>query len=324
MQKATTIAVALPLSLLLNCGGSSDGVGGAHGGTSGSSGHGGKLSTGGDSTGGVGAGVGGTSKGGAAGSGGGSAGSAGKGSSGGTSGAATGGFADDGGAAGDSSGAGAAGEMIARGGSAGNSTGGIGGVDCGCLRGAYRAVCGIDGKTYDATCDLSCVPVPIACMGQCPCPAACVQETGSCAAGETCCAGLTCCAGVPVPQGQEYCGTVCPKSDVNMKRGFASVDETQILERLAALPISTWSYKTEEPETLHVGPMAQEFKAAFGLGASDRTILQVDADGVAFAAIQALYQRLQELEAKNRKLEERLESIAVERENLRSCRTSEQ
>jgi hypothetical protein len=146
-------------------------------------------------------------------------------------------------------------------------------------------------------------------MGQCPCVAACVQETGSCAAGEKCCSGLTCCAGVPVPQGQEYCGTVCPKSDVNMKRGFASVDEDRILERVAALPISTWSYKTEGSEVQHLGPMAQDFKAAFGLGDSDRTILQVDADGVALAAIQALHQRLRELEAKNRKLEARLESL---------------
>ena len=71
-----------------------------------------------------------------------------------------------------------------------------------------------------------------------------------------------------------------------------------------------------------MGPMAQDFKAAFGLGASDCTILQVDADGVAFAAIQALYQRLQALEAKNRRLEERLESMAGERENLRSWPTN--
>jgi hypothetical protein len=104
-----------------------------------------------------------------------------------------------------------------------------------------------------------------------------------------------------------------------MKRGFASVDEAQILERLVALPVSSWSYKTEGSDVLHLGPMAQDFKAAFGLGESDRTILQVDADGMAFAAIQALHQRLQELEAKNRKLETRLESLEAERRSQPSA-----
>jgi hypothetical protein len=114
---------------------------------------------------------------------------------------------------------------------------------------------------------------------------------------------------VPVPAGQEYCGTICPKSDRALKRGFESVDQNQVLERLAELPISRWSYKTESSETLHLGPMAQDFKQAFGLGESDRTILQVDADGVTFAAVQALYRRLLAVEAKNQALERELDEL---------------
>jgi hypothetical protein len=94
-----------------------------------------------------------------------------------------------------------------------------------------------------------------------------------------------------------------------MKRGLTSVDPSPVLERLATLPISQWSYRTEGSEVRHLGPMAQDFKAAFELGDSDQTILQVDADGVAFAAIQALYRRVQELETQNRRLLSRVGAV---------------
>jgi hypothetical protein len=96
-----------------------------------------------------------------------------------------------------------------------------------------------------------------------------------------------------------------------MKRDFTSVDPDQILEQLAALPIATWSYRTESAQERHIGPMAQDFMASFGVGSSDRTILQVDADGVAFAAIQALYARLKAVEADNARLERALSQTPV-------------
>jgi hypothetical protein len=42
-------------------------------------------------------------------------------------------------------------------------------VDCDCALGAYVPVCGVDGQTYDAACGRECVPVSIACDGECPC-----------------------------------------------------------------------------------------------------------------------------------------------------------
>ncbi len=50
-----------------------------------------------------------------------------------------------------------------------SSSGTGGGVDCGCVQGAYYPVCGVDGQTYDATCGIECVPVAVACQGECPC-----------------------------------------------------------------------------------------------------------------------------------------------------------
>ena len=57
---------------------------------------------------------------------------------------------------------------------------------------------------------------------------------------------------------------------------------------MAALPIRTWSYRAQEPSVVHMGPMAQDFRAAFGLGENETTIATVDARGVALAAIQGL------------------------------------
>lgn len=142
------------------------------------------------------------------------------------------------------------------------------------------------------------------------CSSACSAKGDSCANGEACCGGLECCSGVPVPAGQEYCGEVCPISDRNLKSEFASVDNRQVLEQLVKLPISTWAYKTENGEARHIGPMAQDFMASFGVGSSDRTILQVDADGVAFAAIQALHSRLERLEQRNAELERELSRLS--------------
>ncbi|MDY7094868.1 MAG: tail fiber domain-containing protein, partial [Acidobacteriota bacterium] len=88
-----------------------------------------------------------------------------------------------------------------------------------------------------------------------------------------------------------------PTSDRNLKQGFVPVDSSQILERLAAIPVTQWSYLHDTESTQHIGPVAQDFYAAFGVGADDRHISTTDADGVAFAAIQALYQRLLEKEA---------------------------
>jgi len=77
-------------------------------------------------------------------------------------------------------------------------------------------------------------------------------------------------------------------SDRRVKTGIADVDDARILAKLAALPVSTWSYKAQGTRVRHIGPMAQDFRAAFGLGEDDRHISTVDEEGVALAAIKAL------------------------------------
>ncbi len=77
-------------------------------------------------------------------------------------------------------------------------------------------------------------------------------------------------------------------SDRNAKRDFQETSSYDILAELREIPIRTWSYKTEKPSIRHMGPTAQAFESAFGLGDSRRTITEVDAHGVALAAIKGL------------------------------------
>ena len=87
-------------------------------------------------------------------------------------------------------------------------------------------------------------------------------------------------------------------SDRDLKADFAEVDVEAVLAAVRELPITSWSYREDDPRVRHVGPMAQDFAAGFGVGQDDRHIHAVDANGVALAAIQALAARLEAAEAR--------------------------
>ena len=98
-------------------------------------------------------------------------------------------------------------------------------------------------------------------------------------------------------------------SDRNAKMNFSDVDTHAVLAALAAIPVQTWSYKTQDASNRHMGPIAQDFYAAFGVGENDTTISTVDADGVALAAIQGLYQLVQQQDARITALEARVNAL---------------
>ncbi|WP_276482993.1 tail fiber domain-containing protein [Paraflavitalea pollutisoli] len=99
-------------------------------------------------------------------------------------------------------------------------------------------------------------------------------------------------------------------SDINRKHDIQPIATADILQKISQLPISSWGYNTEDASIRHIGPMAQDFYASFGLGNDDKSIGTVDADGVALAGIQALEQRSREQAAS-------LEQLAVENVALR-------
>jgi hypothetical protein len=69
----------------------------------------------------------------------------------------------------------------------------------------------------------------------------------------------------------------------------------------------------------HIGPMAQDFYGAFGLGDDEKYISTLDADGVALAGVQALYElakqqqaQIEALQRQNAELNARLEALEGE------------
>jgi hypothetical protein len=104
-------------------------------------------------------------------------------------------------------------------------------------------------------------------------------------------------------------------SDRALKENFAPVNAREVLEKVVALPLNTWNYRSQAPTVRHMGPTAQDFKAAFGLGESDTGISSVDADGVALAAIQGLNEKV---EVRNAKSEAGIRELKAENAALRA------
>ena len=110
-------------------------------------------------------------------------------------------------------------------------------------------------------------------------------------------------------------GTWTNASSRSLKTGFAAVDSQRILDAVIELPIQTWHYLASSEGT-HLGPVAEDFKAAFGLGGDGRSIATVDANGVALAAIQGLNRKL---EAQRDALREELDALRAQVEHLREA-----
>lgn len=102
------------------------------------------------------------------------------------------------------------------------------------------------------------------------------------------------------------------------KEGFLSVDPGTVLTKLVNLPITTWSYKADNGAVRHIGPVAEEFYAAFSVGRDDKTIALNDSIGVAFAAIQGLNEVLERKSADLEEAQRLLSERDLELEQIRN------
>jgi hypothetical protein len=99
-------------------------------------------------------------------------------------------------------------------------------------------------------------------------------------------------AGVTLSSGA---GSWTSVSDRRKKENLVAINTEDILQKIGAMPLTRWNYKAQPKEQQHVGPMAQDFWAAFHLdGQSDTTINSLDIDGINMAGIQALKNRTDE------------------------------
>lgn len=98
-------------------------------------------------------------------------------------------------------------------------------------------------------------------------------------------------------------------SSRNMKTNFMPVDSRSILQKVLQLPVTNWNYKVDSANIRHIGPMAQDFYSAFGVGADDEHINSVDTSGVAFAAIQGLNEELKDRDKKIESQQQQINSL---------------
>ena len=116
-------------------------------------------------------------------------------------------------------------------------------------------------------------------------------------------------------------GYLSERSDMFAKENFKMVNGSEVLERLSEIPISVWNYKDDESKTEHMGPMAQDFYAAFGLGKDDTHIAALDVNGVVLASIQELSKTITEKETEIQVLNDKVNSLEIRLEKLESAQS---
>ncbi len=124
-------------------------------------------------------------------------------------------------------------------------------------------------------------------------------------------------------------------SDRNKKENFQSVDGESLLSKISKIPVTTWNYKRTDTSVRYMGPMAQDFYAAFHLNGDDSLgISTISIDGVNFAGVQALEKRTGEMKKmideikiqnaqlilENQKLKEKLSALDKIEEELAAIR----
>lgn len=111
-------------------------------------------------------------------------------------------------------------------------------------------------------------------------------------------------------------GTLAQGSSRETKHRIEPVRTRDVLSSLSRLEISRWQYRDDAAGAEHMGPMAEDFHGAFGLGADDKHISPGDMAAVALSSLQEMDRRsqaqseeIERLRGQVSSLEQRLEQL---------------
>jgi hypothetical protein len=104
-------------------------------------------------------------------------------------------------------------------------------------------------------------------------------------------------------------------SSRDLKENFEPVDGRAILSRLVEMPLTKWNAKTD-PSQRHIGPVAEDWWATFGLGPDDKHVSPTDIGGVALAAIKGLHQVDVEKDAEISRLKQTVTRLQQQNDDL--------
>jgi hypothetical protein len=80
-------------------------------------------------------------------------------------------------------------------------------------------------------------------------------------------------------------------SDSTLKENITLPDVDQIAQKAKHIKVYSWNYIAQNDSIRHIGPMAQDFYAAFGLGENEATISSVDFDGINLLLLKTLIEK---------------------------------
>jgi hypothetical protein len=122
-------------------------------------------------------------------------------------------------------------------------------------------------------------------------------------------------SGVYMRHGQSGWSNYC---DRNKKENFEEVDGEWVLRKIRNIPITKWNYKRTDTNDKYIGPMAQDFYAAFHLGGTDSLgINTICIDGINMKGVQALEKRTSEMQVEIDKIRRQNENLISENKKLK-------
>ena len=111
-------------------------------------------------------------------------------------------------------------------------------------------------------------------------------------------------------------GVLTEASSALVKENRVDVDAGSVLQALRSIPIQTWNYTWDADAVRHMGPMAQDVYAAFGLGIGEEHLAPLDVNGIALASIQALADRLDAQSEENASLRDDVAALKARNDRL--------